>query len=439
MLSSCGNGDEAGPKSPSAPTTDQAQAAAPDQFATSARSLPAPAPAEAPTLKSPPPAPTDEPLRAPPSAATKLALAPGLANKLLMPSILRQTVVGGLKSPTDLAITAEGTFFFTERAQGLYVQRTGAAPVLVFAIKELTGSGSSGVLAVAIDPEFASNRFVYLFVQSGAGGGGETSRVVRLTIDASYAQAHDARDILVVSNVSTSNATRSGESQLGGALRFGPDGYLYVGLGDGHVPTAPQASQVLTGKVLRIDRNGQAARGNLAATGFDERVFAYGVRNPVALAFNANTEALLVGQHRGEEPDDIVTATKPGANAGWDPRCAPPRTGYCERSSDQATAASANGAATAWRGGKAGEGLSAIERLRGPAWGDWRNAFVVAFERAQRLDLVKLNAEGKVVQAMPALEKLGVGFKAVAQGPDGLYVVTSGRPGGEEIWRLTAQ
>jgi glucose/arabinose dehydrogenase len=72
-------------------------------------------------------------------------------------------------------------------------------------------------------------------------------------------------------------------------------------------------------------------------------------------------------------------------------------------------------------------------------WGEWRNAFVVAFDGAQRLDLVKLAADGRTPNATPVLERLGVGFKAVAQGPDGLYVMTSGKPGGDEIWRLTPQ
>ena len=440
VFSSCGNGDEASPRSQS-PTEGEAEQTATPQFASAAGSLPAPAPAEPPVLNSAPSAPTDEALRAPPSATTKLALAQGLTSQLLVrPSVLRQTVVGGLKSPTDLGITVDGTFFFTDREQGLFVQRKGGVPVLVFAPRDAVKPASSEVLAVAIDPGFTTNRLVYVFVQSTtATGETETRRVVRVTINESYTQAREVRDILVVNDPSSPKASRGGDPQPGGGLRFGPDGYLYVGLGDGYVPTAPQAAQVLPGKVLRIDRNGQAAPGNHAPAGFDSRVFAYGVRNPVALAFHANTEALLVGQRRGEEIDDIVVATRPGANAGWDPRCAPPRTGYCERSVDQVGGVAASGAATAWRGGKSGEGLSAIERLRGPAWGDWRNAFVVAFERAQRLDLVKFNAEGKVVQAMPALEKLGVGFKAMAQGPDGLYVVTSGKAGGEEIWRLTVQ
>lgn len=289
---------------------------------------------------------------------------------------------------------------------------------------------------MAVDPEFSRNRFVYVFMRASPEGL-ESSRVVRLTMDDSHIKVLDRRDIVVATDAA-SDSTRSSEPHFGGALRFGPDGYLYVGLGDGRSAMTPQSPNKLAGKVLRIDRNGQAAPGNRTPAEYDARVFAYGVRDPVALAFHPNTEALLVAQRRGTQPDDIALA-KAGTNGGWDPRCVPPRTGYCERAGDQVAIASTVFAAAAWRGGKAGEGLSALERLRDPMWRDWRNAFVVAFDRAQRLDLVKLDAEGHVVQATPALQKLGVGFKAVAQGPDGLYVVTSGKPGGEEIWRLSAQ
>jgi glucose/arabinose dehydrogenase len=414
---------------------EQAQSAAAEQFATTAPSLPTPAAAEVPTLKSIPPATTDgPPPRAPLPAGARAALTQSPDAGLVAPSLLRQTAASGLKSPTDLAFTSDGVLFYTERAQGLYAQRPGEAAVAVFTPRDLATAGSSGMLAVAVDPEFSRNRFVYVFMRASAEGL-TSSRVVRLTMDGSQTKVLDRRDIVMVASDSAVESTRSSEPHFGGALRFGPDGYLYVGLGDGRSATTPQSPQMLAGKVLRVDRNGQAAPGNRAPAGYDSRVFAYGVRDPVALAFHPNTEALLVAQRRGTQPDDIALA-EAGTNGGWDPRCMPPRTGYCERAEDQASAASL--VAAAWRGGKAGEGLTAVERLRDPVWRGWRNAFVVAFDRAQRLDLVKLDADGRVVQATPVLQKLGVGFKAVAQGPDGLYVVTSGKPGGEEIWRLLA-
>ena len=72
-------------------------------------------------------------------------------------------------------------------------------------------------------------------------------------------------------------------------------------------------------------------------------------------------------------------------------------------------------------------------------WGPWRNAFIVAFDKAQRLDLVKFDAQGRMIQNVRLLHTLGIGFKSVAQGRDALYVMTSGKVGGEEIWRISMQ
>lgn len=330
-----------------------------------------------------------------------------------------------------MAFSSDGVLFYTERLRGLFAQRPGHPALPLFTPKDIAAAGTLGMLSVAVDPEFTRNRFVFVVVKTPAEGV-DATRVIRLTLDESSTKVIDRRDILVA----TAEASARGTTQVGGGLRFGPDGFLYVGLGDGRMAAAAQSPSHLTGKVLRIDREGKAAPGNRPPAGYDGRIYAYGMRDPVALAFHPNNETLLVGQRRGGQPDDLMWVP-PGANAGWDPRCSASASSYCEPTSEAAAAASAERGG--WRGGKPGEGLTAVERLRGPAWGEWRNAFVVAFDKAQRIDLVKFNAQGRVVRATPVVQKLGVGFKTVTQGPDAIYVMTSGKSGGEEIWRLLAQ
>lgn len=427
FLAACGSGDAPPSETSQEPLLAQAQSVSEDPQASTAPALPTPVSADVPVLQSVPPAPADEtPTRAPNAGSTKLPLASDAG--LVMPSVLRQTVAAGLAAPTDMAFSTDGILFYTERLQGLFVQRPGQPAAPLFAPKELGAGGSLGMLSVAVDPDFTRNRFVYVFVKTVADRV-DAGRVVRLTLDESSAKVVDRREILVA--VSEPPAVR-GAPQAGGGLRFGPDGFLYVGLGDGRAAATPQSPLQLRGKVLRIDREGKAAPSNRPPPGFDGRIYAYGLRDPVALAFHPNTETLLVAQRRGSRPDDL-TWLQPGANAGWDPRCSAAESGYCESTSDTGTAE------RGWRGGKAGEGVTAVERLRDPMWREWRNAFVVAFDKAQRLDLVKFDAQGRVVQATPVVQKLGVGFKAIAQGPDALYVMTSGKTGGEEIWRLSAQ
>jgi aldose sugar dehydrogenase len=440
LLGCSGSDEQAQPQPPAAlPNTEQVPPATQEQFATTAQSLPQPQATAVPAPSAVVPAPTNGPpprLLGAAASGQKLANSAGLGQPL--PSFLRRTVATGLSAPTDLVFANDGTLFYTLRHKGLFALRPGAAQeVPVFVPPGLDGSDSTGLLAVTLDPEFARDRFAYLFLRSISGGAAD-GRVVRVTVNASSTQASHRRDLVVVPGGTPADVSRANEVHTDGALRFGPDGFLYVGVGDGRSATAPQSGAVLAGKLLRIDREGQPAAGNAAPANFDPRVFAYGLREPMALASHPNTEAVLIAQRRGEQPDDIAIA-KTGANGAWDPRCAPPKVGYCDRAADQGRSALVSGLVPAWRGGKAGEGITAIERLRDPVWGEWRNAFVVAFDGAQRLDLVKLAADGRTLNATPVLEKLGVGFKAVAQGPDGLYVMTSGKPGGDEIWRLTPQ
>ena len=71
----------------------------------------------------------------------------------------------------------------------------------------------------------------------------------------------------------------------GGRMRFGPDGFLYVGGGDRHRGPGPQSGKHLAGKVLRIDGNGKAAKGNKPPRGFDKRIYTYGHRNVQGIDF----------------------------------------------------------------------------------------------------------------------------------------------------------
>ena len=168
---------------------------APKDDIIAALALPTPAPADVPVLQSIPPATNDEtPTRAPTAGSTKLPLAgAGLA----MPSVLRQTIASGLAAPTDMAFSSDGILFYTERLQGLFVQRPGQPAAPLFAPKELAAGGSLGMLSVAVDPDFTRNRFVFIFVKTVADGV-DAGRVVRLTLDETSAKVIDRREILIV-------------------------------------------------------------------------------------------------------------------------------------------------------------------------------------------------------------------------------------------------
>jgi aldose sugar dehydrogenase len=349
-------------------------------------------------------------------------------------SVTRQVVAERLEAPTDLAVSTSGLVLVTERRRGLLLIEAGRAARVVFAPADLDVSNGGGMLSVALDPDFETTRCVYVFMRSSRDGQ-PASRVVRLAFDEDLARVLERRDIVVAQD-SVKASDRAPEANFGGALRFGPDGYLYVGVGDGRSATAPQSLGALDGKILRVDRNGLAAikTAPQQASG-DPRIFAYGLRDPVALAFSAEGRSILVVERRTDGRDTVLQLEQ-GENAGWDPRCKQQPTAYCAGSDEQMSAIGYLARSPAWRSTKAGEGLSGLLQFNGIDWPGWRRPTVVGYERASRLDLVQFASQGGSARVTSALEGIGTGTKALAQSRRDVYVLTSGKPGGQEVWRL---
>lgn len=398
-------------------------------------SLPTPAPVPVPVNPAalPPPPAGGPPPKVPigqPATAVDVARPAQTA-----PMLARTVFLRGLDAPQDLAFAPDGTLFYTERSKGLAVRRTDGSVARIFAPKEL-----GAMFGVAVDTQFAINRFVYVFLTTERG----EPRVIRLRIDAASAGVTERRDILAAG----ATARAAGEPHVGGALRFGADGWLYIGIGDLLDPDAPQGAAVLGGKLLRVDRDGRPAAGNRSPTGFDARVFAYGLRNPTALALPGREEVFVGEDGAGQ---DEVTRFSAGANGGWDPRCArlavtSVASGYCGRPSAERQRPLAamtdlgrypNAARPLWTNFNRAQGLAALAFLRGNGWKSWDGALAVAYADGRRVDVLRLGATGGVDEHASMLGTLEHAVRALALGAEGaLYVATNGKAGGDEIWRL---
>lgn len=179
----------------------------------------------------------------------------------------------------------------------------------------ISSGGERGLLGLAFDPAFASNGRFFLNFTNTAGD----TRVVRYTVldPAAATAAVTAADTIL-------RVPQFGGNHNGGMLAFGPDGYLYVALGDGGGGGDPrengQDPTSLLGSLLRIDDEGNGAPGNpySGATG-DSRIWATGLRNPWRFSFDAPSNRLWiadVGQDRLEEVN-AVDASRAGVNYGW--------------------------------------------------------------------------------------------------------------------------
>ena len=361
------------------------------------------------------------------------------------PVVARSTVVSGLSTPWDIAFTPDGTLLFTERGGGIGVRLVdGTVRRGVFRPADFVAQDQSGMLGIAVDPAFATNRTVYVYMAStlpsASGQSGTNNRVVRLTVNADYSAFSNRVDIVT-------GISYAGGAHSGGRIKFGPDGFLYITTGDNRLGEVPQQLTVLGSKVLRVDRDGNPAPGNATPAGGDPRIFTFGHRNTQGIDFRPGSGVPYTGEH-GPGHDDEVTALAAGGNAGWDPLCRPELSGYCGYSrptpmTDLTRFPSAMRPvwATGGIGGRPGrsEGMADVAFLRGSAWRAWEGRLAVALLAGTRIEVLQLSADGNSMLGTTSLfTNLSprIRIRALEMGPDGaLYASTDSG----EIWRIAPQ
>lgn len=236
---------------------------------------------------------------------------------------LEPFITSGLELPIGIVSPHDGSgrLFVLEQHKGIRVVENGVlltAPFLDLSGVVTTG-GEQGVLGLAFHPQYASNRRFYVhYTTTGGGPAGQTviAEYLRSASDPNLADPSSAR-IMLLQNQPFTNHN-------GGQMAFGPDGLLYIGLGDGGSGGDPQDNgentNTLLGKILRIDTNGVPYAnppGNpFAGGGGRPEIFAYGFRNPFRFSFDSLTGRLFVGDvgQSAREEIDVVVA---GGNYGW--------------------------------------------------------------------------------------------------------------------------
>jgi glucose/arabinose dehydrogenase len=365
------------------------------------------------------------------------------------PTLTRAVVLDGLSSPWDIAFAPDGAMFFTEKCRGLSVRRADGSVTRLFGTSgsalvapDLLCVGQSGVHGVALDPAFATNRTLYVYMLSNLSTSPRTNRVVRLVVSDGYTSAGSRTDIITdIAFKDAANAVGGAGAHSGGRIRFGPDGFLYVTTGDNHDLTLPQSPTRLGGKVLRVTTSGAAAPGNAPPAGFDQRIFTYGHRNVQGITFRPGTGQPFVSEH-GPNHSDEVTALVNGRNAGWDPKDRPALScpgGYCGYAGNPTTMPMTDVARfptamlPSWSNNAASQGMGPAEFLVGTQWRGWNGRLAVGIMAGSRLAILELDAAGNATNVVNA-PLPGTRYRALTLGPDGnLYIATDAG----EIWRVT--
>lgn len=371
-----------------------------------------------------------------------LGAAPPTTKSNDVPHLVITEIITARQSPWDMAFLPDMTMFFTEKCKGLSVRHPDGSIDQLFGTvgsnleaPDLFCAGQSGMNGVAIDPEFASNRFIYVYMSSNLSTGPRTNRVVRLSVGADAKSVSDRLDIVTdIAFKDQPNAWGEAGSHSGGRLRFGPEGYLYITTGDNHNGTLPQDPTRLGGKILRVDRNGVAAPENAFPAGGDIRIFAFGLRNPQGLTFKPDSGRAFIAEH-GPNHSDEVTALNNGGNGGWDPKPDPGvvcADGYCGYISNKASGELTpmtdytkfpNAMKPLWVL-QDSQGMGPATFISGPQWKAWDGALLIGVMAEKKVHALNLNADDEMIATTP-MALPAVRYRSLVQGPDGnLFVAT---------------
>ena len=382
------------------------------------------------------------------------------------PPVLSTDVVAAkLDSPWDMSFLKDGTMFFTEKCKGLSVRTASGAINKLHGMNGTTGyasasadlfcDGQAGMMGVEVDPDFAKNRYLFVYSSSNLNNK-QVNRVMRFKVGNDFKSVSDRTDI--VSDIgykpkASKHPFGGPGAHNGGRIRFSPaDGFLYVTTGDNHLGIGPQSSTIIAGKVLRIDRDGKAAADNKPPAGFDSRIYTYGHRNPQGIAFRPGDSRPFTAEN-GPWHSDEVTALENGGNAGWDPR--PNMAGrkdcpddYCGYSPNQMGAMDPKERSAfmsmtdlktypkamkpAWNNNGLSQGMFCNTFLSGAKWKDWDGQMVVGYAGigihgtpvGNRLEVLKISSDGLKATKTDVSWPTATGrFRACTLGPDGnLYV-----------------
>lgn len=320
--------------------------------------------------------------------------------------------------PIAMAIAPDGRIFYTEKATGrVRVIKNAALLPTPFVQVSTNSFNERGLLGITLHPDFANNGFVYVYytLAGDAALGAEANRVARFVADGDVAAPGETPIIdLPVSAATNHN---------GGNIRFGPDGKLYITIGElADAPTAQDLGK-LQGKILRLNDDGTVPADNPMP---GSAIYAYGVRNSFDFTFDPVSEEIFATEN-GPESDDEINRILAGGNYGW-----PNVVGYADGA--EKTFADANP--------NYYDPLIAINPVTAPTGIDFSpntlfgKAFTLYFGeyKTGRIYAVELNdaRDASTSQAQFAAGIPG-GITDVQFAPDGsMYILT-----GEAIWRVT--
>jgi aldose sugar dehydrogenase len=199
-----------------------------------------------------------------------------------------------LSIPWAMDFLPNNTMIFTQRGGAVSLLDNGV--VKNIGNISVTAIGESGLLGVAVDPEFSQNKYIYLYYTSSRG-----NRISRFVLTDKL-----QNETILLDNIPSASIHN------GGRIKFGPDGKLYFTTGDANNRSSAQDINSLSGKILRMNKDGSVPADNP----YKNYVYTLGNRDPQGLAWNPNNGILYESEH-GDIQNDEINILVSGGNYGW--------------------------------------------------------------------------------------------------------------------------
>jgi aldose sugar dehydrogenase len=348
------------------------------------------------------------------------------------PALRVHTVVRRLDNPWDVKPIGRGRLLVTERDRArLSLVKNGKRHTIAFPSKKVWVSGETGLLGMAVDPEFQDNHRVYICQGGFLSGGGHDVHVTAWRLHLGERRVTKIKTL--VGGFPTSSGRHGGCRLL-----IADNGALLVGTGDAATGTNPQDLTSYGGKTLRLDRfTGDPWPSNRFvddANPVKRYIHTWGHRNVQGLA--QRSDGTLWSVEHGPDRDDEVNLLRNGRDYGWNPV-----PGYNESvpMTDQSLPGKQVGAR--WKSGfptLATSGADWLPTAKSSGWGSYRGTLAVAALKAGRVLFMKFDGTGHLtwVQVPSRLTEFGR-VRAITTLSGGDLLVTTDNGGHDRILRVS--
>ncbi|WP_246703993.1 PQQ-dependent sugar dehydrogenase [Rhizobium sp. P38BS-XIX] len=326
-----------------------------------------------------------------------------------------ETIAAGLNHPWAVEALPDSAYLVTERPGRMRLVRDGKISAPLAGLPDVYARGQGGLLDVALDPKFSSNRTLY-FTASMAGDGGSGTAVFRAKLSPDEKQLTDVTRIFLMNKLSRGNI------QYGSRIAVARDGSLFVSFGDRGEQDRAQDFHDDAGSIIHINADGSIPADNPFKDGKRAlpEIWSKGHRNPQGITFDGETHTLYTAEHGAKGGDEINTP-EAGKNYGW------PVISY----------------GVNYNGTKIGVGTTkpgmeqprfywdpsiapgAIVVYRGKMFPEWNGDFLVTALKFQLLSRLTRDANGKITEQERMFDDKFGRMRDITVAPDGALLITT--------------